>query len=188
MGLRHGAPETSSSIRDPTYRRKLRHTTHLDGFPQKVKVIRDRHPLQGQFLEVLGWTHRHGSMHLTLVLPDGSRSLIPAAWTNLNESGRQNLPSANNRMTSDVIASTQHLIRARKIVDALLCEIESAKEGNKRAKTNGTLACVTGTVSAPGDLGDSRSSTTKRYHNRSGHPDQQNGSFRRHEPDSGGTP
>ena len=96
---------------------KPRHTTHLDGFPQSVKVIRNRHPLQGQSLEVLGWIHRNGILHLTLVLPDGSRSLIPADWTDLNEC---NSTPTGRRLASNVIATTSHLLHARKIVDALL--------------------------------------------------------------------
>jgi hypothetical protein len=152
--------------------------------------------LQGQLLEVIGWTHRHGSLHLILVLPDGSRSLIPAIWTDLNEGNPKNLPSANSQPTSDAIATTNHLIHARKIVDALLCKLHSSeeefkkasKEESKRAKTNGPLARITGTVSDSGNLGTSQSPTKKRYHNRSGQPDQQNGLCRRHKPDSGGKP
>jgi Family of unknown function (DUF5372) len=48
-----------------------------------VRVIRPRHPLEGQALALLGWSHLQGQLHLLLVLPDGSRSLIPAAWTDL---------------------------------------------------------------------------------------------------------
>src|SRR3989442_9965227 len=60
--------------------RTTRHTTHhhLDGYPDRVTVVRDRHPFEGQTLELLGWSHRHGSLYLLLVLPDGTRSLIPA--------------------------------------------------------------------------------------------------------------
>ena len=30
---------------------------------------------------MLGWMRRHGQLELLLVLPDGSKRLIPAAWT-----------------------------------------------------------------------------------------------------------
>jgi hypothetical protein len=43
-------------------------TTHRDGFPQDVKIIRNRHPLQGQSLKVLGWTHREGEQPHCLVI------------------------------------------------------------------------------------------------------------------------
>ena len=32
---------------------------------------------------MLGWMRRHGALDLLLLLPDGSRSLIPAGWTDL---------------------------------------------------------------------------------------------------------
>ena len=49
-----------------------------------VVVTRRRHPLEGQSLRVLGGMRRHGRLELLLVLPDGSKSLIPAAWTDLD--------------------------------------------------------------------------------------------------------
>lgn len=49
-----------------------------------VVVTRRRHPLEGQSLRELGRMRRHGRLELLLVLPDGSKSLIPAAWTDLD--------------------------------------------------------------------------------------------------------
>ena len=46
-----------------------------------MTVTRVRHPLQGKSLRVLGGMRRHGAMELLLELPDGSKSLIPAVWT-----------------------------------------------------------------------------------------------------------
>src|SRR5215218_10985013 len=51
-----------------------------------VVVTRRRHPLEGQSLRELGRMRRHGRLELLLVLPDGSKSLIPAAWTDLDRS------------------------------------------------------------------------------------------------------
>src|SRR5207244_10083037 len=65
-------------------RTKRQHTTHREGYPATVTVVRARHPLQGQPLPLLGWMRRHGKLDLILVLPDGSRSLIPASWTDLD--------------------------------------------------------------------------------------------------------
>ena len=47
----------------------------------RVRVTRRRHPLEGQPLPVLGSLRRHGGVELLVVLPDGSKRLIPAAWT-----------------------------------------------------------------------------------------------------------
>ena len=44
-------------------------------------VTRLRHPLQGRSLRVLGRMHRHGAAELLVVLPDGSKTLIPAVFT-----------------------------------------------------------------------------------------------------------
>ena len=67
-------------------RTKRQHTTHLEGYPAEVTVVRARHPLEGQPLPLLGWMRRHGALDLILVLPDGSRTLIPASWTDLDPS------------------------------------------------------------------------------------------------------
>jgi hypothetical protein len=50
-----------------------------------VVITRSRHPLEGQSLRVLGRMRRHGRVELLLVLPDGSKRLIPQAWTNQAE-------------------------------------------------------------------------------------------------------
>ena len=83
-----------------------------------MRVIQLYHPLEGQVLTVLGWSHRHGQLHLLLVLPDGSRSLIPAAWTNLTEAPDK-APVATTGSHS-ALASINQLLHTRTIVDALL--------------------------------------------------------------------
>jgi hypothetical protein len=52
-----------------------------------VVITRQRHPLVDRSLRVLGQTRRDGRLELLLVLPDCSKSLIPAAWTDPDESG-----------------------------------------------------------------------------------------------------
>jgi hypothetical protein len=49
-----------------------------------VTVMRHRDPLEGQSLRVLGRLRRHGGLELLLVLPDGSKRMVPAAWTDLD--------------------------------------------------------------------------------------------------------
>jgi hypothetical protein len=46
-----------------------------------VVITRSRHPLEGKSLQVLGRMRRHGRLELLVVLPDGSKRLIPQAWT-----------------------------------------------------------------------------------------------------------
>jgi Family of unknown function (DUF5372) len=55
--------------------------------PSAVRVTRRRHPFEGRSLLVLGGMRRHGELELLLVLPDGSKSLIPAGWTDAGPSG-----------------------------------------------------------------------------------------------------
>lgn len=50
---------------------------------RQVVLTRARHPLEGRTLRLLGQMRRHGRLELLLELPDGSKSLIPAAWTDL---------------------------------------------------------------------------------------------------------
>ena len=51
--------------------------------PGTVVITRPRHPLQGRELRVLGSMRRHGARELLVVLPDGSKRLVPASWTDL---------------------------------------------------------------------------------------------------------
>jgi hypothetical protein len=53
----------------------------LTGTSPSPPATRPRHPLEGRELRVLGGMHRHGRLELLLVLPDGSKRLIPAEWT-----------------------------------------------------------------------------------------------------------
>ena len=51
------------------------------GLPGTAVITRPRHPLHGLELRVLGGMRLHGRLELLLVLPDGSKRLIPAEWT-----------------------------------------------------------------------------------------------------------
>jgi len=60
-------------------------------------VVRARHPLQGRSLELLGSSRGRGVLHLLLVLPDGSRSLIPLAWADLESAARSHGRACSRR-------------------------------------------------------------------------------------------
>ena len=79
-------------------------------------IRREHHPLCGRSLAVYGWTHRRGRLVLILVLPDGSKSLVPADWTDL----AQGITSASEVEASGSLASVSQLLRVRAVVDALL--------------------------------------------------------------------
>jgi len=59
--------------------------------------------------------HRKGRLLLVLILPDGSKSLIPADWTDL-ASPTQSIGTP----AATTLGSLEHLLRARALVDALL--------------------------------------------------------------------
>jgi hypothetical protein len=64
---------------------------------------------------------RRGRLELILVLPDGSTLLVPAAWTDL-----QPVPELGRAGT---LGSIDDLLRARRIVDALLRD--AGEEGGR---------------------------------------------------------
>jgi hypothetical protein len=84
-----------------------------------VRIVRARHPLEGRSLALIGWLRRRGALDLLLVLPDGSRSLIPAAWTDL---GRPAPPSGTG-----TLGALDDLVEARGLVDGLLARLEGGQ-------------------------------------------------------------
>lgn len=70
-----------------TRSRKQRQTTHRRDTPDSVTIIRERHALEGRSLAVISSIRRGGVLLLLVSLPDGSRSLIPATWTDWGEGG-----------------------------------------------------------------------------------------------------
>ena len=121
-------------------RRKPRHTTHHQHLPESVTVIRARHPFEGKSLEVLGSTHRKGGLHLVLILPDGSKSLIPAEWTDLASAVQ--LPRALRAHTATTLGSLEDLLHARAVVDALLSRlaVPTSETGNSPARKESHIA------------------------------------------------
>jgi len=81
-----------------------------------VCVRREHHPLVGKWLSVYGWMRRHGRLDLILVLPDGSKALVPGSWTDLDPQ----IAGAPESEPSGGLASVSQLLRARAVVDALL--------------------------------------------------------------------
>ena len=74
--------------------------------------MRACHAWEGRSLELMGWMRRGGRLELILVLPDDSRALIPAAWTDLE---RPAYPAPGGTW-----ASLQDLLAARRVLEPLL--------------------------------------------------------------------
>lgn len=132
-------------------RRKQPHTTHHHNLPEQVTIVRPAHPFDGQSLALLGHTQRKDRLHLLLILPDGSKSLIPAEWTNLSPA-----PNFAVHNHSATLASLDELLRMRTVVDALLRRLapatsEVAKPITDEESNRATTAQLSG-PSSPGDL------------------------------------
>jgi len=133
--------------------------------------------------------------YLTLVLTDGSRSLIPAAWTDLDMNpakAGQTPPSDDRQSTSFTLGSLSRLLRARKVVDSLLRKIDASeqvplipsKEERERATPTRPLARSGKTVPGTDHLGGSRPPHANHDHRHTVQVDQQGGLSK----NSGGQP
>jgi hypothetical protein len=78
-----------------------------------VTLTRRRHPFEGRSLRVLGSMRRHGAAELLVVLPDGSKRLIPAAWTDLEQ------PAAAGGDAAATLGSVPDLLQLSALVSGL---------------------------------------------------------------------
>ena len=109
---------------------------------------------------------------LPTVLPDGSRSLIPAAWTDLDMNNLQTLPPDNRPSTAATLGSLLHLLHVSKIVDSLLRKLDASeqapiilsKEERKRATTTRPLARRGNTAPGAKSLGEAQPRDAKNGH------------------------
>jgi hypothetical protein len=85
-----------------------------------VRIIRARHPMRGKQLPVLGQRRRQGQLELLVVLPDGSKSLVPAAWTDLDSTGVQEAVETGG---AAALGSLAQLLHASTVVRALLAQV-----------------------------------------------------------------
>jgi len=70
-----------------------------------VTITRRRDPLEGHSLQALGRLRRHGGLELLVVLPDGSKRLIPAVWTDLDADGDRVEAAATLGALGDLLAA-----------------------------------------------------------------------------------
>jgi hypothetical protein len=96
-----------------------------------VLVTRARHPLAGHQLRVLGRMRRHGRLELLVVLPDGSKSLLPAAWTDHEPSPAAASDPAAQGAGAATLGSLADLDHAATLVAALLTECAGRKQSGR---------------------------------------------------------
>jgi hypothetical protein len=117
--------------------------------PAAVTVTRPRHPLEGRQLPVLGSMRRHGRLELLLILPDGSKSLIPAAWTDL-EGGIEVTGAGEMAAT---LGSLEDLLAASALVSSFSARDRPEPEQAARqspCKEDSHAACAAQSAAGPG--------------------------------------
>jgi hypothetical protein len=138
-------------------------------------------------LRVLGGMRRHGVMELLLELPDGSKSLIPAAWTDAEQvAGEGDAGAATLGSLVDLVH-----------VCELIAELREQAAGMSPCKEDSRAACpaLFDTRSTPDRNGraaagaagtDSRATARRRYHDGNPGAGQRDRQSRRAEPKRGG--
>ena len=77
-----------------------------------MTVTRARHPFQGTLLRVLGRMLRHGAVEFLVVLPDGSKTLIPADFTDA--------VAAAPPAAAETVGSVEDLVQLALVVESLM--------------------------------------------------------------------
>src|SRR6266498_247170 len=93
-----------------------------------VTLTRPKHPFEGRLLQVLGSMRRHGVVELLVVLPDGSKRLIPATWTDLD-------PPASDTVDdgAGTLGSVADLLRASVLVSELCARAGQTKQAARQS-------------------------------------------------------
>lgn len=156
--------------------RNSRHTTHLRDLPAQVRVTRPHHALEGKVLEVFAKLRHKGRPHFMLVLPDGSRSYIPVAWTDFIA------PPPGSATPCSTVASATDLLLLRQRVDFLLRRMQagpsteqnsSTQESQHATAATGAVECRTSSHST--DLSTTHPCATEQSGQPPGRTSPQNG-------------
>jgi hypothetical protein len=91
----------------------------------EVLVTRPRHPLRGWRLPVIGAMRRLGRDELLVVLPDGSKTLMPAAWTD-RDTTTANEGHALDQTTA-ILAAPAQLLHAHELVASLRVRADAGR-------------------------------------------------------------
>jgi len=148
--------------------------------PGAVVITRPRHPLEGRELRVLGGMRRHGRLELLLVLPDGSKRLIPAEWTSQHADGG----AGQGGESAGTLGSVADLLAASVLVSAFSVRDRDEREQAARkppAKEDNRAACSAqsaagpGSGATPGPAGPGPRTAGRGGDHAAGRPDRQGG-------------
>ena len=115
--------------------------------PETVRVVRPGHPLHGLDLPVWGRLRLRGVAMVVLVLPDGSKERIPAAWAREGGSGDTGAPAAA------VVAAAGDLLRLLQVISGIPATAGNHAEQAARqspGKEDDRAACTTQSAAGPG--------------------------------------
>jgi len=79
--------------------------------------------MEGRSLELMGWMRRGGRLELILVWPDGSRVMIPAAWTDLD--------ARSEPLSEGTLGLLGDLLAARWVLDGALGRVVLAERDDR---------------------------------------------------------
>ena len=149
-----------------------------------VRVTRARHPLAGQLLPVLGRMRRHGRVELLVVLPDGSKTLLPAGWTDAGDAERS---TGDDAPAAATLGSLRELLHATAVLAVVVARIsegkgQAARQSPCQEDNRATYPAQSDARSAAGVTGHpARSvprSPARGRGRRAGRPDRQSGGGR----------
>jgi hypothetical protein len=145
-----------------------------------VTIIRRKDPLSGQRVQVLGRLRRHGQAELLVVLPDGSKRMIPQTWTDAE-------PTQEGDATA-TLGGLGDLLAACALVSALSTEQkgQAARQSPCKEDSHATCPAQSAATTVSGATPDRVSSPARirdrRGDRAAGQPDRQSG----HRPRQGG--
>ena len=74
--------------------------------PASVTITRNKHALEGRAFRLLGTLHRHGHEELLIILEDGTKSLVPASWTDHVGAAAVSAAAATLGTLADLLAAS----------------------------------------------------------------------------------
>ena len=122
--------------------------------PGTAVITRPRHPLHGLELRVLGGMRRHGPLELLLVLPDGSKRLIPAGTSqHADSTAADGGAGQDGGGSAGTLGSVTDLLAASVLVSAFSVRDRDEREQAARkppAKEDNRAACSAQSAAGPG--------------------------------------
>ena len=130
--------------------RKVRQTTHRQDLPKSVVITRQRHPFEGRSLAAITSIRRGGVRLVLVILPNGTRSLIPATWTDWNTESAE-LGTRTSHISHD-LGRLDDLLRLRALINAFLSRPpESAPHEGSSHAIAPRLSRADGSAAEPGN-------------------------------------